>query len=165
MKESLQSLNLHSSSGNSSIPTIFLTKFAEQLCYPLSEIFNLSISRGEYPSALKFNNISPVFKQKGDKTCIEFYRPISIQPIVGKLFEALVNKRLRLHLRQLLIDEQHGFQPKKSTFSNLACYTEFITKCINEKCEVHAIYSDFQKAFDVVPHNLLLLKKCRVNLV
>ena len=157
MLETLRALNPHSSSGFSNIPAIILNKCAEQLSYPLCAIFNLSISRGEYPNLLKCNNVIPIFKD-GVKKNVESYRGISIQPIVGKVFESLINKRLRPHLKRLLIDEQHGFQPQKSTFSNLACYTDYISTALNEKCEVHSIYTDFSKAFDVVPHNLLLLK-------
>ena len=157
----LKSLNPHSSSGFSNIPAKVLIKCADQLCYPLCEIFNLSVSRGEYPNLLKFNNVLPIFKsgdKSRDKSCVESYRGISIQPIIAKLFESLVSKRLKPHIKHLITDEQHGFQPNKSTFSNLACYTDFITSALNDKCEVHSVYTDFSKAFDVVPHNLLLLK-------
>ena len=160
MLDLLKSLDPHSSSGFSNIPAKLLIKCAAQLCHPLCVIFNLSISRGEYPKLLKCNNVIPIFKE-GDKMCIESYRPISIQPIIAKLFESLISKRLKPHIKHLFIDEQHGFQPKKSTFSNLACYTDFITSALNDKCEVHSVYTDFSKAFDVVPHNLLLLKMSR----
>ena len=93
--------------------------------------------------------------------CVESYRGISILPIVDKLFESLIKNQMQPHLKRLIVDEQHGFQPKKSCFTNLACYSEFISTALDNKHEVHSIYTDFQRAFDVVPHNLLLHKmKC-----
>ena len=158
MKECLQSLSPHTCSGYDNIPATFLIKCANQLCYPLSCIINMSITRGEYPSLLKFNNVIPIYKNKGERNDIESYRGISIQPILAKVFESIVNKRLRCHMKNLISDHQHGFQPKKSTFTNLAVYHDFITESIDSKLDVHAVYTDFSKAFDVVSHNLLLLK-------
>ena len=165
MRDTLLGLSPTTSSGYDGIPATFLIKCADQLCYPLTCIFNLCIERGEYPDLLKFNNIVPIYKNKGKKNHIDSYRGISIQPILAKVFESLINKRLQCHLKHLISDDQHGFQPNKSTFTNLAVYTDYLTKALDEKAEVHSIYTDFQKAFDVVPHNLLLLKlKCQFGI-
>ena len=110
-----------------------------------------------YPSALKFNNVIPIFK-KGKKSEVNNYRGISIQPIVGKVFEFFVNKALRSHLKLLICEEQHGFMAGRSTATNLSVYTEVISKCFDDKTQLNSIYTDFSRAFDIVPHNLLLLK-------
>ena len=64
MKDCLQSLSPHTCSGYDNIPATFLIKCADQLCHPLSCIFNMSIQRGEYPSLLKYNNVIPIYKNK-----------------------------------------------------------------------------------------------------
>ena len=157
----IKRLDPNTSSGFGDIPVKLLTNCADVLCVPLTFIFNMCILNCEYPDALKMSNIVPVFKGKGNKICIEGYRGISILPIIDKLFESLIKDQLQPHLKRLIVDEQHGFQPKKSCFTNLACYSEFISSALDDKHEVHAIYTDFQRAFDVVPHNLLLYKmKC-----
>jgi len=48
--------------------------------------------------------------------------------------------------------------PKRSTVTNLGCFTDFISKEFDNKSEVHAIYTDFSSAFDKVSHALLLHK-------
>ena len=53
---------------------------------------------------------------------------------------------------KLLNSSQHGFLKARS------CFLEEITKWIDEGSPVDIIYLDFQKAFDKVPHQRLLLK-------
>ena len=42
--------------------------------------------------------------------------------------------------------------------TNLLCVFEEILKCVDEGSPVDVVYLDFQKAFDKVPHQRLLLK-------
>ena len=65
---------------------------------------------------------------------------------------------MRLHLQPLICDEQHDFLSCRSTNTNLACYSELVIYCLEHKNEVHSIYTDFQKAFDFVSFDILLLK-------
>lgn len=158
MKNAILSLDRFTCTGYDNVPAIFLIECASELCHPLSMIFNLSVDLGEYPTLLKFNNVVPIYKNKGDKSSVTSYRPISIQPVVSKLFEKIVNEALRKHLKLLICDEQHGFVPMRSTATNLVSYSDFITKAFDEGVQVHTIYTDFHKAFDCVSHKLLLYK-------
>ena len=154
----LRSLESSTSSGYDNISATFLIKCSNLLCKPLADLFNFSLSRGEYPDILKRDNVVPIFKGKGNKNSVECYRGISIQPIVAKVFEGFINRALRQHINFLIDDNQHGFLKSKSCVTNLAVYTDFISKSLDKKSQTHTIYTDFQKAFDVVPHKLLLLK-------
>ena len=107
-KNELLSLSSNSSGGYDNIPAVFLTKRADQVCCPLALLFNMSSKQGIYPSLLKHNNIIPIFKRKRDNCNVESYRPISLQPLISKVFERIVNKSLRFHSKQLICDEQHG---------------------------------------------------------
>ena len=60
---------------------------------------------------------------------------------------------------KLLNSSQHGFLKARSCLTKLMlCFLEEITKWIDEIAPVDIIYLDFQKAFDKVPHQRLLLK-------
>ena len=59
---------------------------------------------------------------------------------------------------QLLNSCQHGFLKARSCLTNMLCFLEEITKWIDVGSPVDIIYLDFQKAFDKVPHQRLLLK-------
>ena len=66
VRDKLKSLNHNGASGADNISAIFLSKSADALCIPLTDLFNRSLKEGLYPSALKFNNVIPIFK-KGKK--------------------------------------------------------------------------------------------------
>ena len=59
---------------------------------------------------------------------------------------------------KLLNSSQHGFLKARSCLTNMLCFLEQITKRIDEGSPVDIVYLDFQKAFDKVPHQRLLLK-------
>lgn len=58
----------------------------------------------------------------------------------------------------MLSAQQHGFLPGRSTTSNLLGYVTDIHDAFANNKEVHAIYTDFSKAFDVVDHYILVRK-------
>ena len=59
---------------------------------------------------------------------------------------------------KLINPSQHGFLKATSCLTNLLCFFEEITKWVDERSPVDVIYLDFQKAFDKVPHQRLILK-------
>ena len=46
---------------------------------------NKSISTGSFPDNLKLAKVVPIF-QKDDKSQIKNYRPISVLPVISKIF-------------------------------------------------------------------------------
>ena len=159
--DQLSSININTACGPDMLSALFLKNCAEVLSLPISRLFNLSIARGEYPDVLKYNNIIPIHK-KESKTIVENYRAISIMPVLAKVFEKIVNKSLRLHLKSLLCEQQHGFVPNRSTVTNLTVYSDYISTCLDESNDVHSVYTDFSRAFDSVRHDLLLHKLNRL---
>ena len=63
-----------------------------------------------------------------------------------------------LEKHNLLKDTQHGFLRGRLCLKNLLEYTEIISKWVDDGSPVDVIYLDFQKAFDKVPHQRLLIK-------
>ena len=59
-------------------------------------------------------NIAPVHK-KGDKQLLENYRPVSLLPILGKVFEKILYNNIFEYLQEsLLCENQSGFRPSDS---------------------------------------------------
>ena len=58
----------------------------------------------------------------------------------------------------LIKESQHGFVRKKSCLTNLLVFMEEVTNYLDSGYPVDVIYLDFQKTFDKVPHQRLLMK-------
>ncbi|KAL4149951.1 hypothetical protein QTP88_003802 [Uroleucon formosanum] len=151
----LCSLRNVKSVGPDGIQGDFLYKLRSVLAEPLWLLFGRSIDSGIFPSALKLGSIRPILKS-GDSIDVSNYRPITILPHLSKIFESLVLNSIRSPLNHILIDEQHGFRPGRSTLTcNLSLHS-YIYDSFRNNCQVDVIYTDFSKAFDRVDHNHLM---------
>ena len=94
---------------------------------PLVIIFNTSLTSGTFPSAWKKANIIPIHK-KGDKMDIKNYRPISLLPICGKLFEKVIyNSLYKYYESNNILDvNQSGFRSGDSCINQLISITHNI---------------------------------------
>jgi len=63
---------------------------------------------------LKLCSVTPIFKS-GNKAFVSNYRPISIQSHISKMFESLVLSAIQPSVNNIIIEEQHGFRPGRST--------------------------------------------------
>ena len=141
------------------IPPKLFKEIVEQISTPLTKLFNLSLEEGIVPSEWKEANITPLFK-KGSRNKPENYRPVSLTSVVCKLLETLIRDHMVeiLVKHKLINTSQHGFLKARSCLTNLLCFFEEITKWVDNGSPVDVVYLDFQKAFDKVPHQRLLLK-------
>ena len=73
-----------------------------------------------FPSILKNANIAPVFK-KGFRESKDNYRPVSILPIISKIFEKLLSKQIIIYMDKFFSKYQCGFRKEynaQHSFSN-----------------------------------------------
>ena len=122
-------------------------------------IFNSSFVTGVVPDGWRVVIITALLK-KGDKKSASNYRPVSLTTILCKLMEKLIRKRIVDHMDKfgLFSNRQFGFMGGRSTSLQLLNVLEKLTKVIDDGGILHAVYMDFMKAFDKVPHNRLLHK-------
>ena len=147
------------SSGVNNLPYYFLHKYAEFLCYPLSKIYNVVIGTGIIPSDWLSATITPINKVP-NPGCIDQFRPISIICSDIKILELIIRDRIVDYFRMnnIISQCQFGFVKRKSVEGQLLCYTDFLSRNIDNNIPVDVFYTDFTKAFDKIPHNLLLHK-------
>ena len=75
--------------GHDMISILMLKLCGEEICRPLSIIFETFLNTDKFPSEWKKGNVVPIHK-KHDKKNVKNYRPASLLPICGKIFERLI---------------------------------------------------------------------------
>ena len=128
---------------------------------PLLTIFNNSINDGVFPFPWKKANVVPIHK-KGAKNVVGNYRPISLLPICGKIFEKVIYNNLYKYFEDLKIlnVNQSGFRSGDSCTNQLLSITHQIYTSfnINPSHETRGVFLDISKAFDRVWHEGLIYK-------
>ena len=94
---------------------------------PITHILNLSLSQSTVPKAFKEPRVVPLYK-KGGRGEIGNYRPVSILPVVSKIFERIVYNQLSKHLdkHNILYKYQSGFRKSYSKEAALIDFSDRI---------------------------------------
>ena len=159
VKRKLQAIDVSKAMGPDEIPGFILKTFSEELAVPLTLLFNRMYAEGSVPALLKSANVIPLHK-KGKKNLAKNYRPISLTPIITMIFGNIYADHLVKHLddNHIISNAQHGFRRIRSTKSNMLEFWDTITEYADQSIPDTVIYTDLRKAFDSVPHDLLLQK-------
>ena len=160
VKKLLKNLEPFKAPGPDSLHPYLIKQLADQLAEPVTIIYKLSLKEGVIPSDWKTATVCPIYKRKGNRNDPSNYRPVSLTCILCKVMETLVRKQIMIHLQinNLLSQQQHGFVTGKSCMTNLIETIDDWTQALEEDSSLDAIYMDFKKAFDTVPHQRLLRK-------
>ena len=155
----INKLPLNKASGLDNIPAKIIKISAPLIANSLAEIFNASLREGLFPDAWKFAKVFPIFKE-GDKELCNNYRPISVLPVLSKLFEKAIFEQLYEYLtsNNLLTEHQSGFRPFHSTLTALLKNTIYWLSNMDCGKMNLAVFIDLKKAFDTVDHEIVLQK-------
>ena len=155
----LKNLDVRKSTGTDEIGPRLLKFAAPFIAESLTFICNLSIRTGSFPEKWKEAKVKPLHKG-GPTNDLNNFRPISILPVLSKLFEKHVHESLLGFLEQykLLYDTQSGFRPKHSCETALLFMVDKWLKALDRGELVGIVLVDFRKAFDLVDHDILLRK-------
>jgi hypothetical protein len=148
-----------------SISFRILKNFQLVLARPITDIFRLSMDTGKLPEIWKKSIILPLFK-KGNSNELTNYRPISLTCSSCRIFEKIIANKLInfLSKNNLISEKQFGFIKKRSTTTQLISLSEDWHRALKNKQNIDCIYLDIQKAFDSVPHDLLLYKIHKIGI-
>ena len=157
----IRNLNTHKAHGHDDISIRMIKICDKSILKPLIILSENSTKSSYYPDIWKKSNIIPVHK-KNDKQFVNNYRPISLLPIIGKIFEKIVFNRIYNFLadENILNHNQSGFRLSYSCVNQLLSITHEIFEAFdcNPTLEVRSAFLDISKAFDKVWHEGLLYK-------
>ena len=141
-----------------SIPVKALQLAASECADVLATCFNTYIvDLSSFPDELKLADIVPIHK-KGSTTNKANYRPISLLPTVSKVFERLIAKQIVPFVNTWFSKHLCGFRKGHSTQHSLLDMLRKWQSCLNTSGKVGAVLMDLSKAFDCLPHDLLIAK-------
>ena len=137
------------------IPAKLLLGTGDIICKHLKDIYNDAKNAGQYPSSLKTQDVTPIPKDK-EKYNKKKYRPVSLSPILSKVFEKDMCEQISEYVEKFLSPYLFGYRKGHSTEQCLMIMIEMWRKALDENKVAGAVLTDLSKAFDCLPHHLLI---------
>ena len=128
--------------------------FVDQYIEPFTYLINKSIAQGVFPDELKLAQVVPIFKAC-DEQLVQHYKPISVN-----IYEKIVTNYSIdfLDSNNLLYKYQFGFRKSHNTSHAIITLVDKVSRALDTGKFVVGLYLDIKKAFDAVPHSILLEK-------
>lgn len=147
------------STGYDHLPIKYLKLASQHILSPLTHIVNALIAENRFPSSWKVARISPIPKNNNPVNNSDF-RPVSVLPILSKIYERLVLSQLVQCIDQntLYKETVSGFRKEHSTAVILLKLKDDIPKAMKKGEITLAVFTDYSKAFDTVDFRILLKK-------
>ena len=140
------------------IPGNFFRYASKQLSYHVLKLFQSILLHARYPDRWKQLPVVPIFKG-GDKTSVSCWPPVSIVPKLSLVFEKVFFRQLYPTIRSRVSKTQFGFMHGRSAVTQLIIFLDSFYKAK----DVNETLYDFRKAFDKVPHDILVRQQIGVD--
>ena len=119
---------------------------------------NSILKTQEFPKLWRKSKLTAILKPGKDSTLPKSYIPISLLCHTYKLFERMILNRLNPLIETMIIDQQAGFRPVKSTTGQLLNLTQHIEDGYERGVVTGTVFVDLSAAYDTISHKLLLNK-------
>ena len=165
VEEILKQLDTTKATGIDNIPARLVRSTFDIIKKPLTITLNSSIVNHKFPNLMQIGKISPLYKSgkensRLDKKC---YRPVSVLTTFSKVFERYVLKSILNYTNIILNDKISAYRQGYSSQHVLLKLTEEWRRHLDKNKVVGAVLMDLSKAFDCIPHELLIAKLAAYN--
>jgi len=157
INELLMSLNTKKATGPDSIPPKIVKLSANVIDAHLCNIINMSIETSSFPDDAKLASVVPIYKKKCRQK-MENYRPVSILNCFSKIFERFIHNSITPFVENLLSESVSAYRKNYNSSHVLIKLIENWKKSLDNKMLVGAVLMDLSKAFDCIPHDILITK-------
>ena len=157
IEKKLRLLNPNKAYTFKNIPTKILKESIECCSDILQNLFNKTLSNKESPDELKLADVTPIYK-KDDLNKSKNYRPVSVLPVVSKVFEKIMYDQISQYINSFLTPYLCGYRKGFSAQQALLSLIEKWKIVLNSKGYGGAVLMDLSKAFDIINHDLLIAK-------
>ena len=155
----LKSLKLGKAPRIDGISNDFYKYLSDYLLQPLTVLFNYIWEKGVYPNKWSEGIIQPLHK-KGSYSEPDNYRKLTLMACMGKIFEAILNKRLvfQSEATDIVDPNQFGISEGCRTSDNVFILDTIISYHKSIRKTLFITFIDFSKAFDFVNRSFLYYK-------
>ena len=157
IKDKINSLDKRKPTTFNNIPTRILVENCDIISPFITDIYNNSKTKSEFPATLKLADITPAHK-KGERTIEDNYRPVSILSSISKVFERNMYDQINVYIDKHLSPCLFGFRKGFSTQHCLMVMLDKWLKAMDKGKLAGALLTDLSKAFDCLNHELLTAK-------
>ena len=112
---------------------------------------------GKFPITLKNSNVTSAHK-KDDPTDKANFRPVNVLPLLSKVFERVIYNQLGKYMVTFLNKLLCGFRKSHSTQHALFKLLQRWQNELDNSGLVGTILMDLSKAYDCLPHDLIIAK-------
>ena len=135
----------------------FLKCSGDNMSTSLCNVFNACISSCGFPSTHKWADINPRYKKK-DNLCKENYRSVNVLVVVFKVFGRVLSDQLMAYFVSILNHSLSAYRAGYDCQHVILQLTEFWCQSLDKGNCVGTVAMDLSKAFDSMPHGLLIAK-------
>ena len=160
VQSELQKIPLCKATGTDGLSPRILKIAASAISSSVARLINHCITTHSFPSLWKLARVNPIYKGSGSKENIDNYRPISVLPVLSKVYERHIFNALSDYLKEnnILYSQQSGFHQRYSTDTALIRLIDQILFDLDKDNVTGLIFVDYSKAFDLVDHRILVKK-------
>ena len=153
----IKSLDSNKSMGFDTISPKYVKMFPESLVASFTSIINNAFLSNTFPNDMKKCVVSPLYKKK-DHMSKENYRPISILSVFAKVFEMLISEQIIAHMNELFDNRLGAYRKGHGCSQLLTSAIDTWKRALDNNKIVGTLMMDLSKAFDSIPHDLLVAK-------
>ena len=154
----LKSLDGKKSTGVDQIPSKLLSLAANELTVPVTNAINCSIRNFGFPENAKKAAVCPLDKGESNRTAERNFRPVGVLNTFSKIYGKPLRQQLISHLDKTLSIFISAYRKSYSTQHVLINLVEDWREKLDKDFMVGAILMDLSKAFDCIPHGLIIAK-------
>jgi len=160
VEHTITNLKKRKAPGYDLITAEILSQLPKKAIVLITYLYNSILRTTYFPLLWKFSIIKMLPKPNKPSHNPSSFRPISLLPLLGKIFEKLLLRRLYpiLESQNIIPDHQFGFRSQHSTIQQCYRVTDAISTSLELGEYCTGAFLDISKAFDKVWHLGLLSK-------
>ena len=152
-----KSINARKAAGYDCINPDGVKMCSRELAHPMMKIVNNAFLSNTFPGDMKKSEITPIFK-KSDHMRKENYRPVNLITVFAKVFESIIADQIGSFMSDHISEKLGAYRKGHGCSQVLSLAVNSWKWSLDKNEYVGALLMDLSKAFDSIPHDLLLCK-------